>query len=200
MKKIMLLMVSLFFVIYTPLVDARVDVSVSIGIPPPIVFTAPPDVVVVPSGPAYVYVVPDRPGLYFYNGFWYRFYGGYWYWAHEYDGRWRYIETHLVPRYIIDVPPDYYRYLPPRYYRIHYNNLHRHWYKWDKSRHWDKYDWYKVECREHERRRHSGEYHRDGHKPSYKQRDLKQDRRDQRKDYRSPKRHPGDARGGKQRR
>jgi hypothetical protein len=200
MKKIIFLMVSLLSVIYTPLVGAEVDVNISIGIPPPLIFAEPPDVVVVPSGTAYVYMVPGRPGLYFYNSFWYRFYGGHWYWAHTYNGRWSYIETHLVPRYIIDVPPDYYRHLPPRYHRIHFGDLDRHWYRWDKSRHWDRYDWYMSEYREHERRRHAGDLHREGHKPPPRnQRDLKKDRRDQKKDGRGQKRHPDDRRDRKQR-
>jgi len=183
-------MVSLLFLISVPLVGAAVDVNITIGVPPPLVFAGPPDVVVVPSGTAYVYMVPGRPGLYFYNNFWYRFHGSYWYWAHTYNGRWSYIETHLVPRFIIDVPPDYYRHLPPRYYRIRYGDLDRHWYRWDKSRHWDRYDWYKREYREHERRRHARDLHRDEHKPPpHNYRDLKKDRRDQR-------RHPDDRRGG----
>ena len=199
MKKIIFLMVSLLFVIYAPLVGAGVDVNISIGIPPPLVFTTPPDVMVVPSGAAYVYMVPGMPGLYFYNSFWYRFYGGHWYWAHTYNGRWSYIETHLVPRYISDVPPDYYRYLPPRYHRIHYNDFHRDWYRWDKSRHWDRYDWYKREYREHERRRHTKDFYRDGHKPPpYQHRELKQEPRGQKKDRGGQQRHPNDRRGGKQ--
>lgn len=199
MKKSVFLIVSLLFVIYTPLVGAEVDVNISIGIPPPLAFTAPPYVVVVPSGPAYVYMVPGMPGLYFYNSFWYRFHGGHWYWAHTYNGRWGYIERHLVPRFIIDVPPDYYRHLPPRYYRIHYRDLDRHWYRWDKSRHWDRYDWYKREYREHERRRYARDLHGYGHKPPpHHSRELKQDRRDQKKDRGGQNRHPDDRRGRKQ--
>jgi hypothetical protein len=201
MKKIIFLMVSLLFVISTQPVHAGVDVNISIGIPAPLVFTAPPDVVVVPSGPAYVYMVPGWPGIYFYNNFWYRFYGGHWYWAHTYDGRWSYIETHLVPRYVIDVPPDYYRHLPPRYYRIRYVDLHRHWYGWDKSRYWNRYDWYKREYREHERRRHAGDFYREGHKPPpHNYRELKQDRRDQKKGRGGQKIHPDDRKGKKGRR
>lgn len=189
MKKMIFLIFFLLFVMSSPFVDAEVDVNISIGIPPPLVFTGPPDVVVVPSGPAYVYMVPGRPGLYFYNNFWYRFHGGHWYWAHIYNGRWSYIETHLVPRFIIDVPPNYYHYLPPRYLRIHFSDLDRNWYRWDKSRHWDRYDWYRREYREHERRRHAKDFHRDGHKPRpYNHRDLK-------KDHRGPKRHQDNKRG-----
>ena len=197
MKKIMFLAVFLLSVIYTPLAGAGVDVNISIGIPAPLVFAGPPDVVLVPSGPAYVYMVPGRPGLYYYNGFWYRFHGAHWYWAHTYDGRWRYIETHLVPRYIINVPSDYYRHFPPRYHRIHYKDLDRQWYRWNKSRHWDKYDWYKREYREYERRRHAKGFQRDIQKPP-PHRDLKKERRDQKRDHRGSRKYPDDRRGRKQ--
>ncbi len=40
--------------------------------PPPVEFAEPPDVVGVPSGTSYVYMVPDTPGFYFYHGNWYR--------------------------------------------------------------------------------------------------------------------------------
>jgi hypothetical protein len=199
MKKIIFLAVSVLSILYTPLASAGVDVNISIGIPAPLVFTGSPDVVVIPSGPAYVYMVPGRTGLYFYNNFWYRFYGGRWFWAHTYDGRWRYIETHLVPRYIINVPPDYYRHLPPRYHRIHYSDLHRDSYRWGKSRYWDRYDWYQRAYREHERRSHTRDFQRDGYKPPfYQQRELKRDRRDQNRDRRDHKGYQDNRRGRKQ--
>lgn len=197
MKHIISTMGFLLFLVSAPLAGAEVDVSISIGVPSPLVFAAPPAVVVVPSGPAYVYMVPGTPGLYFYNSFWYRFHGGRWYWAHKYNERWRYIETHLVPRYIIDVPPDYYRRLPPGYYRIPYSELDRSWYRWDKSRHWDRYDWYKREYREHERKRHGGAIHRDAQKrPSGYHRDLKHEGRGDKKGRGVEKNYFDDSKGG----
>jgi hypothetical protein len=176
MKQIAFLLVSLFFVVSISLAGAAVDVDISIGIPPPLEFAEAPDVVVVPSGTAYVYMVPDTPGLYFYNNYWYRFYGDHWYRSGIYNGPWVYIQTRRVPRFILDVPPVYYRHLPPDYNRIHYGDLHRHWRTWERGRHWNRYDWYKREFREHERRRH-GEGHglrdtghgrpHDGHKPPH---------------------------------
>jgi hypothetical protein len=186
MNKIVYLMVSLWFLISAPLVGAAVNVNITIDVPPPLVFAEPPAMVVIPSGPAYVYMVPGRPGIYFYNNFWYRFHGGHWFWAHIYNGRWAYIEAHLVPRFIIDVPPDYYRHLPPSYHRIPYRDFYGHWYRWDKSRHWDSHEWYKREYRELERRRHAGDLYRDGHMPPpHHYRDLK-------KQSRGQKRHPDD--------
>jgi hypothetical protein len=156
MKQIVLLVVSLFLVLIMPLVAAAGDVNISIGISaPPLVFTGPPDVVVVPIGPSYVYMVPDMIGLYFYNGYWYRFYENYWFRSTIYSGPWAYIQTSRVPRVIVNVPPDYFRHMPPGYHRIHYGDLHRNWRTWDKSRYWHRYDWYKRELKAHERRRHS---------------------------------------------
>lgn len=164
MKKIVLLMVSLFFVLSVTHVSAGVDVGISIDVPPPLEFEEQPDVVVVPSGSAYVYMVPDTPGLYFYNNYWYRFYDDHWYRSSIYNGSWVYIQTHRVPRFVMDVPPDYYLNLPPGYNRIHYGDLHRNWRTWERGRHWNRYDWYKREYREHQRRRGEGHGLRDtGH-------------------------------------
>ena len=48
---------------------ARAEVNVSIVQPPPIVFAAPPSLIVLPD--TYVYVVPDSDAdIFFYNGWW----------------------------------------------------------------------------------------------------------------------------------
>ena len=44
---------------------AQVQVGISIGVPPPFTFAAPPELVVVPSGPNYVYMVPSTVGSLF---------------------------------------------------------------------------------------------------------------------------------------
>ncbi|MCL5022186.1 MAG: hypothetical protein M1497_02250 [Nitrospirae bacterium] len=157
MKQIAFLAALLCLVATVPTGASAGDVNINIGIPlPPLAFAGPPDVVVVPSGTAYVYVVPDTTGLYFYGGYWYRFHGSRWYRSSIYSGPWVVIETRRVPRFVVNVPPDYYRHLPPGYHRIHYGDLHRDWRRWDRSRHWNKYDWYKREYREHEKGRHGG--------------------------------------------
>jgi hypothetical protein len=138
---------------------AGADVHVGIHITlPPLRFAGEPELVVVPSGPSYVYVVPGEEGLYFYGGYWYRTYGGRWYRSTIYNGPWRYVEVGRVPRYVVDVPRDYYRRLPPGYHRIPYSDLHRHWREWDRDRHWHRYDWYKRGYKEQEmwRREHHG--------------------------------------------
>ena len=178
MKQIAFLMVSLFFVLGVPFADAGVNVGVSIGVPSPYEFAEPPDVVVIPSETAYVYMMPGIRGLYFYNGLWYRFHRGHWFTSIGYNGSWAYIDTPRVPRVILDVPPDYYRNLPPGYYRIRYGDFNRHWREWEQVRHWNTYDWYKNE---HERRGHdrgrdlhdsgSGR-HDDGHKHPDDRKDM----------------------------
>lgn len=175
MKQVAFLIVFLCFVVSMPLLSAAGDVSINIGVAlPPLEFAAPPDVVVVPSGTSYVYMVPETPGIYFYGGYWYRTYGDRWYRSNIYSGPWAYIRTSRIPRFIIDVPPDYYRHLPPEYHRIHYGDLHRDWRRWDRGRYWNRQDWYKHEVKEHEKwrrtegRRPEGEHYKpgnDGHKP-----------------------------------
>jgi hypothetical protein len=168
MKQVAFLLVFLCFLFSMPLVSEAVDVNIGIGVAlPPLVFAAPPDVVVVPSGESYVYMVPDTPGVYFYGGYWYRFYGDRWYRSDAYNGRWAYVRTSRIPRVIIYDPPDYYRRLPRGYERIHYGDLNRDWRRWDRDRHWNRYDWYKNEVREHEkwrndRRRSEGGHYRPG--------------------------------------
>ncbi len=75
-------------------------------------FAAPPDVYVVPSGRSYVYMVPDYDGVYFYGGNWYRFYNDRWFRSSHYTERWDYIETSIVPKVIIVLPPEYIDYVP----------------------------------------------------------------------------------------
>ena len=54
MKKVLFATVLLALAIVVPIPTmARVDVSVSIGLPPPIVFAAPPEVIVLPDSPMF---------------------------------------------------------------------------------------------------------------------------------------------------
>ena len=113
--------------------------------PPPLEFETEPDMVVVPSGESYVYMVPNRPGLYFYGGDWYRYYRGYWYQSPDYYGRWNGVGVSLVPGVIVGVPPEYVTYLPPTYTRIRYHDFNRGWKTWDSNRHWHKREWFNNE-------------------------------------------------------
>ncbi len=117
----------------------EVGISINIGLPP-LAFSTPPPVVVVPG--TYVYAVPDiEVGLFFYQGYWYRPYEGRWYWASSYNGPWAYIEVSRVPRVLVDLPPSAWR-VPPGYHRIPYAEFREHWRGWEHERHWDRdRDW-----------------------------------------------------------
>ena len=124
--------------------------------PPPVVSAetssqqvaaAGPDVVVVPSGDSYVYMVPNTTGVYFYGGSWYRYYEGYWFRSPDYARNWAIVAPSAVPRVVLNVPPEYPHYLPPAYYRIHYNDFHQHWQAWYLNHEWLNRDWFKTERR-----------------------------------------------------
>jgi len=106
-----------------------------------------PDVVVVPSGQAYIYMVPNTTGVYFYNGFWFRYYEGYWFRASSYGRNWGMVASVAVPQVVANVSPEYPRYLPPTYNRIHANDLNQHWQEWDRTKEWDKHDWFRNELK-----------------------------------------------------
>ena len=138
MKRIMLLMVSLCFVLGMPLVGAAQEE------PPPLTFAAPPDTVVVPSAGAYVYLVPNMPGLYFNNGLWYRYHAGFWFQSQFYAGPWAGVAYEAVPGAVAAIPPNYVLGMPAGYYRVPYGDLHGHWREWGHGRHWDNHHWYKA--------------------------------------------------------
>ncbi|MEJ2696971.1 MAG: hypothetical protein P8013_10020 [Candidatus Sulfobium sp.] len=118
---------------------AGTDVHVGINIVPPhVVFSAPPSVVVIPG--TYAYFIPGiKADIFFYDGYWYRPYRSYWYRAHRYDGPWVYIEPRRVPGPVLHVPHDF-RHLRPGYERIPYGHLKKNWKKWQRERHWDRHE------------------------------------------------------------
>ncbi len=124
--------------------------------PPPLGFDREPDMVVVPSGERYVYMVPNYPGIYFYGGYWYRHHRGYWYRSSVYNRGWGYVGASYVPRYVRDVPPEYVTYLPPNYHRIHYREFNQGWRGWERNHHWHNQEWYKHERRDDVRRERYG--------------------------------------------
>jgi hypothetical protein len=152
---------ALFTLGVTQEASAQVQVNIGIVAPPPLQFSAPPDVYVVPSGTSYVYMVPDYDGVYFYGGTWYRYYNNYWFRSSSYNGGWNYIDQSRVPQVIIVIPPEYVHYVPPGYYRIHYNDFYGNWRTWDHKRHWDHYDWYNHERRDDIRRERYNRIDRD---------------------------------------
>jgi hypothetical protein len=146
MKKVgvMLAIVMALFVVPC-LAQAQIDIRISIPLPPPIVFSAPPELVVLPETD--VYVAPDYDqDLYFYQGFWWRFWLGRWYRSLYYDSGWEFY--HGVPRWYGGVYPrwrDNYRnhmwggqrwdYRP-----VHYSDVRTHWKTWRDTDHY-KQNW-----------------------------------------------------------
>ena len=117
--------------------------------PPPLSFATPPDMVVVPSGGADVYLVPGTPGLYFHGGNWYRFHSGYWFRSGLYSGPWAGIGAGFVPGYVAAIPPDYVLGVPAGYHRIHYGEFHDHWREWGHSHYWGGQPWYRDHALHH---------------------------------------------------
>ena len=90
--------------------DAQVSVNVNVG-PPPVIFPAPPRVVVVPQTP--VYYAPDTTyNVFFYNGRYYSYHEGAWFLAASHGGPWAFVPVAHVPPPILAVPVRYYK-VPP---------------------------------------------------------------------------------------
>ncbi len=145
MKKLLLGLIFLSLAIVVP-VSAIAGVNISIGfpLPPPIVFEAPPSVIVMPDTSG-VYVVPDVEfDLFFWNGWWWRPWEGGWYRSHYYNRGWRYYNN--VPSFYYDVDPGWRGYYRDRnwyghpwdYQMIPQPRLQRNWKSWDSNRYWER--------------------------------------------------------------
>jgi len=144
MKKLFWGTVFLTLVIAAPVpVPAEVNVNVSIGLPPPIFFGAPPELIVLPE--TYVYVVPDVDAdIFFYDGWWWRPWEGRWYRSAYYDSGWAYYQR--VPVFYVWIPSGWRNdYRDHRwkghewdYQRIPRQQVQQNWKGWKKDRHWEK--------------------------------------------------------------
>src|SRR5664279_890803 len=121
----------------------RAEVNVSIVLPPPIVFSQPPELIVLPD--TYVYVVPDiNEEIFFYDGFWWRPWEGRWYRSPYYDRGWAYYNN--VPSFYFDVDPGWRGYYRNHnwyghrwnYERIPNQRVQQNWQGWQNNRHWEK--------------------------------------------------------------
>ena len=94
------------------------DVKINIGLGvPPMVLTAPPQLVVVPGTP--VYYAPDvQANLFFYKGRYYTVANGVWAMAPAYTGPWAVIQIGQVPAPVVAVPVEYYK-IPPGQLKKH---------------------------------------------------------------------------------
>ena len=123
---------------------AGVNINLGIALPPPVVFEAPPDVVVLPDT-SDVYVVPDSDAdIFFWNGWWWRLWEGRWYRAHYYNRGWAFYSG--VPSFYFGVDPDWRRYYRDHdwrghrwaYERIPERRLQQNWRTWHNNRYWEK--------------------------------------------------------------
>ena len=136
MKKLLFGTMLLALVIVVPIPTmAEVDINISIPLPPPIVFAAPPELIVIPE--TYVYVAPDIDvDFFFWNGWWWRLWEGRWYRSHYYNRGWGYYNN--VPSFYFDVDPGWRGYYRDRnwyghrwdYERIPHQRLQQNWKSW----------------------------------------------------------------------
>src|SRR5512139_154814 len=145
MKKLLMGTILSTLVIFIPISSmAGVDISIGFSLPPPVVFTEPPAVIVLPDT-YYVYVVPDMSvDIFFWNGWWWRPWEGRWYRSRYYDRGWIYYNN--VPRFYYDVDPGwrgYYR--SNNWYGHRWNHewipnrqLQQNWNTWNNNRYWER--------------------------------------------------------------
>ena len=144
MKKLLwgTLFLALAFAVPMP-AKAGVSVGINIGLPPPVYFARPPELIVLPG--TYVYVAPDvEEEIFFYNGWWWRPWRGHWYRSRSYDAGWRYYRN--VPSFYRGIPRDWrsnygehrWQGRPWDYQRIPHHQVYQNWRGWEKSRHWEK--------------------------------------------------------------
>ena len=143
MRKLLLGTLLLALVLLLPIPTmARVDVSVDISLPP-IVFAAPPELIVLPG--TYIYVVPDADAdIFFYGGWWWRPWEGKWYRSHNYDSGWGYYRGR--PSFYRSVPSGWRNdYRENRWkgnqwnqQRVPHQQVQQNWRGWEKNKHWEK--------------------------------------------------------------
>jgi hypothetical protein len=146
MKKLLFKIALLALVVLIPaavLAEVDVKVRINIPLPPPIIFRAPPEVVVIPE--TYVYAVPDVDAdIFFYSGWWWRPWEGRWYRSHYYDRGWAYYDR--VPAFYRNVPPGWRNDYRDRRWkgrewdqrRIPHRDAEKNWRGWERNKHWEK--------------------------------------------------------------
>ena len=142
MKKqsLVALVSSMFFIFMLyPATKSNAEVNVNIAVPlPPLVFPAPPALIVIPG--TYAYYPPDvSVDIFFYHGHWYRPYQGRWFISAGYNGPWRSITVERVPGTLRGLPPHYRR-VPPGYERMPYGRVEKNWRAWERERYWDQHE------------------------------------------------------------
>jgi hypothetical protein len=146
MKKIIFKILLMLAVLMPVSAVAGVSVHVSIPLPPPIAFPAPPDLVVIPETD--VYAVPDvADDIFFYGGWWWRPWDGRWYRSHYYDRGWAHYRG--VPSFHRNIHPGWrenYRNHEWKGHqweqqRVPHRDLQRNWRSWERNRQWERNSW-----------------------------------------------------------
>ncbi len=169
----------------TMAVDVNVNVGVNIPLPPAIVFSAPPQLVVIPE--TYVYADPDVDvDIFFHSGWWWRPWEGRWYRSRNYDSGWGYYKH--APPFYSQVPShwrDDYREHKWKGHKwdhkpIPHDQVQRNWKKWEHDKHWEKQNTWDV--RDLRREENSQGQHKEvqtQHQPKQSQpQDEKSDKKD----------------------
>ncbi len=135
----MLAMVTALFIVPC-LAEGGVDIRISFPLPPPIVFSAPPAMVVLPE--TEVYVAPEYDqDLFFYGGWWWRPWGGRWYRSLRYDSGWEFYNG--VPGWYGGVYPHWRENYRSHmwgghrwdYHPLRYDDVRSHWKTWHETGH-----------------------------------------------------------------
>jgi hypothetical protein len=159
--------------------EAQVDIHIGIPLPPPLIFSAPPLVVVLPE--TYVYVVPDiDEDVFFFDGWWWRQWQGRWYRSHYYDRSWDHYSR--VPSFYGQVPHEWrHEYREHRwrgrswnYERVPHEQVERNWKTWKHARYWEHHQTWGVQglrpqAREHGRPHQAPQSERRGRQPHVQQ-------------------------------
>jgi len=142
---------------------AQISVSVGIPLPPPIVFAAPPELVVLPG--SYVYVAADLPeDVYFVDGWWWRPWQGHWYRSHSYDRGWDRYSS--VPSFYGSVNQGWRNDYRDRRWQGHDWNYERmpqqrvasNWSSWKSNNYWDSHQNWGVPDMQRQSRGHTETY------------------------------------------
>lgn len=150
MKTLLIKTILAAILVFSSALLARAAVDIRISLPPLIVFSAPPEVVVIPE--TNVYVVPDLDeDVYFHNGWWWRPWEGRWYRSRNHRTGWTYYRN--TPSFYKGIPPgwrdDYrgnrWKGHEWKHQRIPHQKVQKNWRTWEKNRHWEKQNHWGVQ-------------------------------------------------------
>jgi hypothetical protein len=148
MKKLHFKIIFLALVLLFPVIAmamGRVDVGVRVPLPPAIVISGSPNLVVIPE--TYVYADPDLDvDIFFYQGWWWRPWEGRWYRSRDYRKGWNYYQQ--TPSFYRQIPQDWRNSYRERRWkenqweqqRIPHRKVQKNWKTWERSRYWENHN------------------------------------------------------------